>query len=46
MLRLDFLNKSYSFEEVINTYTDGDVANFKGDEDFLNFIIHIHWVNI
>ena len=39
MLKLDFLNKTYSLEEVIDAYTDGDIANFKGDEDFLNFII-------
>ena len=39
MLRLDFLNKTYSLEEIINAYTDGDINNFKGDEDFLTFII-------
>ena len=39
MLKLDFLNKDYSLEEVIDAYTDGDIVNFKGDEDFLNFLI-------
>lgn len=39
MLRLDFLNKDYSLEEVIDAFTDGDINNFKGDTDFLNFII-------
>ena len=39
MLKLDFLNKDYSLEEVIDAFTDGDINNFKGDTDFLNFLI-------
>lgn len=39
MLKIDFMNKSYSVEEIIDAYTAGDINNFKGDEDFLNFII-------
>ena len=39
MLKLDFLNKDFSLEEVIDAFTDGDINNFKGDTDFLNFLI-------
>ena len=39
MLKLDFLNKDYSLEEVIQAFTDGDIENFKGDNDFLDFLI-------
>lgn len=39
MLTLDFNNKSYSIGEVIDAYTGGSIDNFKGDEDFLEFLI-------
>lgn len=39
MLRLDFLNREYSLEEVIDAYTDGSLDNFKGDKNFLDFLI-------
>ena len=39
MLTLDFYNESYSLEEIINGYTGGSLDNFKGDEDFLDFLI-------
>lgn len=39
MLKLDFMNKDYSLEEVIDAFTDGNINNFKGDTDFLNFLI-------
>ena len=39
MLKLDLLNKDYSLEEVIQAFTDGDIENFKGDNDFLDFLI-------
>lgn len=39
MLKLDFMNKSYNLEEIIDAYTDGSIDNFKGDEDFLTFLI-------
>lgn len=39
MLTLDFSSKSYTLEDVINGYTGGSIDNFKGDEDFLEFLI-------
>ena len=39
MLKLDFLNEDYSLEEIIQAFTDGDIENFKGDSDFLDFLI-------
>ena len=39
MRRLDFYNRKYSLDEIIDVYTDGSLDNFKGDEDFLNFFI-------
>lgn len=39
MLKLDFLNNDYSLDEVIDGYTDGNLDNFKGDKDFLDFLI-------
>lgn len=39
MRRLDFYNRNYSLDEIIDVYTDGSLDNFKGDEDFLNFLI-------
>jgi len=39
MLRLDFLNEDYDLDEIIAAYTDGSIDNFKGDEDFLEFLI-------
>lgn len=39
MRRLDFCNRNYSLDEIIDVYTDGSLDNFKGDEDFLNFLI-------
>lgn len=39
MLKLDFMNKEYSVAEIIDVYTDGSIENFKGDEDFLTFLI-------
>lgn len=39
MLKLDFLNNDYNLEEVIDAFTEGDINNFNGDEDFLNFVI-------
>jgi len=39
MLKLDFVNKDYSLEEVINTIIDNDIDNIKRDKDFLDFII-------
>lgn len=40
MARFDFLNNSYTLEEIIDGLTDGNIANFKNDEDFLNFLIY------
>ena len=40
MAKFDFLNQNYSLEEIIDGLTDGDIANFKNDEDFLNFLIY------
>lgn len=48
MLKLDFFNKSYNLEEVIDAYTEGSLDNFKGDKEFLTFLIsyslgnHLH----
>lgn len=39
MLKLDFMNEQYNLEQIIDAYTDGSLDNFKGDEDFLTFII-------
>jgi len=39
MLKLDFMNKNYSLEEVVDALTDGSIDNFSGDRDFLNFLI-------
>ena len=39
MLKLDFLNKEYTLKEIIDAITDGDINNFKKDEEFLDFII-------
>ena len=39
VLKLDFLNEDYSLEEIIQAFTDGDIENFKGDSDFLDFLI-------
>lgn len=39
MLTLDFNNRSYSLEEVVDAYTGGSIDNFKGDKDFLDFLI-------
>lgn len=39
MLTLDFDNKRYSLGEIVDAYTGGSIDNFKGDEDFLHFLI-------
>ena len=39
MLRLDFLNKEYNLDEIINAFTDNNLNNFNGDKDFLNFLM-------
>lgn len=39
MLTLDFYSRSYSLDEIIDAYTGGSIDNFKGDEDFLEFLI-------
>ena len=40
MKKFDFLNQNYTIEEFITGITDGDIANFKNDEDFLDFLIY------
>lgn len=39
MPKIDFTEKDYSLGEIIDAYTDGSLENFKGDQDFLDFII-------
>lgn len=39
MKKFDFLNQNYTIEEFIIGITDGDISNFKNDEDFLEFLI-------
>lgn len=39
MLKLDFEHKSYSFSEIADALSAGSIDNFKGDEDFLEFLI-------
>ena len=39
MARFDFFNQNYSLDEIIDGYTGGSLDNFKGDEEFLNFLI-------
>lgn len=39
MLKIDYLNNNYSVDEIINAYTEGSIDNFKGDEDFVIFLI-------
>lgn len=39
MSRLDFYNRNYSLDEIMDIYTGGSLDNFNGDEDFLNFLI-------
>ena len=39
MLKLDFNNNEYTLEEIILAITDGDIGNFKGDNDFLDFLL-------
>ena len=39
MLRLDFLRNSYYLSDIVDAFTDGSLDNFKGDEEFLNFLI-------
>lgn len=39
MLKLDFYNKSYSLPNIVDVYTGGSLDNFKGDQDFLDFLI-------
>ena len=39
MRRLDFYNRDYPLDEIIDVYTDGSLDNFDGDEDFLDFLI-------
>ena len=40
MAKFDFLNQNYTLEEIIDGLTDGNIENFKNDEDFLNFLIY------
>ena len=39
MLKIDFYSNSYSVDEIIEAYTEGNIDNFKGDYDFLRFLI-------
>ena len=39
MLKLDFSNKDYTLQEVIDALTDGNISNYNYDKDFLDFII-------
>ncbi len=39
MIKIDFTEREYSLDEIIEAYTDGSLDNFKGDQDFLDFII-------
>ena len=40
MKKFNFLEKDYTIDEFIEGITDGDIANFKNDEDFLEFLIY------
>jgi len=39
MAKFDFFNKSYNLKEIIDGYMNGSLDNFKGDEEFLDFLI-------
>lgn len=40
MKKFNFLEKDYTIDEFIEGITDGDITNFKNDEDFLDFLIY------
>ena len=40
MKKFNFLEQDYTIDEFIDGITDGDIANFKNDEDFLEFLIY------
>jgi len=37
--KIRFFNENYNLDEIREGYTDGNLDNFKGDEDFLEFLI-------
>lgn len=39
MLKINYLDDTYSVPEIIDAYTEGSIDNFKGDTDFLRFLI-------
>lgn len=39
MPKIDYTTRGYNIEEIIEAYTDGSLDNFKGDQDFLDFLI-------
>lgn len=39
MPKIDYTAREYGLDEIIEAYTDGSLDNFKGDQDFLDFII-------
>ena len=40
MAKFDFFNQKYLLSEIIEGFTDGNIKNFNGDKDFLEFIIY------
>lgn len=39
MPKIDYTEREYGLDEIIEAYTDGSLDNFKGDQDFLDFLI-------
>lgn len=39
MPKIDYTEREYELDEIIEAYTDGSLDNFKGDQDFLDFLI-------
>ena len=39
MLKLNFLKHNYNLKYIMDAFMDNDISNFKGDEDFLKFLV-------